>query len=127
MTTHQVHGGSARTGQHTGDVRRAWLMVVWFAAAFVLTSVLGLWALDLLGLSEGDLFLMARNVAGWVTEIAFTLVLLAPAALGVRFAVRALRHGVRWAAAALAVNAVLAGFVVYMFLDAVRMTYWPGG
>jgi hypothetical protein len=128
MSTQQAHGGFTWLGHGSSDTRKAWLMVPYFAAAFVLTSVAGVWALDLLGLGEGDLFLMAGNVAGWATEIAFALVLVAPAALGVVYAVRALRRGWHWAAGtALGVNAVLVGFVVYMFVDAVRMTYWPGG
>jgi hypothetical protein len=104
-------------------------MLPTFLAVFVLTSFVGEYVmLPWLGLHEGDLMLMERGVAGWVSEIAFALVLAAPALAGVAFAVRALRRAGRWQAwAGLAVNALLVLWVVYMFVDAVHMTYDPQG
>lgn len=55
------------------------------------------------------------------------MIVLAPPVLGVVFASKALRRGAHAAAwTALALNAVLVPVMAYTFLDAVRMTYWPG-
>ena len=109
------------------STRTAWVMVPVWVATFVVTSYAGVVVLDWLGLGEGDLWLFARNVWGWVAEIGFTLLVGAPAGVGIAYAVRALRRGARASAgAALALDSVLLLLVLYMFADAVRMTYWPG-
>lgn len=108
--------------------RRSFWMLPLFALAYVATSVVGFYVvIPLLGLSEGDLFLFARNAAGWAFELLFLLLVLAPPVLGVVFATRALRRGAHAAAwTALVLNALAGLVMVYTFLDAVRMTYWPG-
>jgi hypothetical protein len=107
--------------------RRAYWMLATFVGAYIVTSFVGLYVvIPLLGLSEGDLFLFARDVAGWAFEILFLLLVLSPLALGVVFAARALRHGARAGAwTALLLNAFFALVMLYTFLDAIRMTYWP--
>lgn len=63
--------------------RRSFWMLPLFALAYVATSVVGLYVvIPLLGLSEGDLFLFARNAAGWAFELLFLLLVLAPPVLG---------------------------------------------
>lgn len=107
--------------------RRSLWMLPTFVAAYVVTSLVGEYVmLPWLGLHEGDLMLMKRGVAGWASEIVFASILVAPAALGLVFAVAALRHGGRWRAwLGLALNAVLVVLVLYMFVDAIHMTYHP--
>jgi hypothetical protein len=101
-------------------------MVPVFAAVFLVTGVVGEYVvLDLLGLPEGSLFLMAGGLAGWAAEVGFDLVLLAVPVVGVVLARRALRAGAGRAAwAGLAVNALLALLVLYQFVDAIRMSYF---
>ena len=54
------------------------------------------------------------------------MVLIGPAVVGVSFAVAALRHSGRWSAwVGLILNVLLVAFVIYMFVDAVHMTYSP--
>jgi hypothetical protein len=102
------------------------MVPVWIAM-FIATSFAGVVVLEWLGLGKSDLFLFARDVWGWVAEIGFAALLAAPAALGLGYAVRALRRGAHaLAGAALAVHLLLLLVVLYMFADAVRMTYWPG-
>jgi hypothetical protein len=102
-------------------------MLPTFAVAAIVTSFVSEYVmLPWLGLHEGDLMLMERGVAGWASEIVFALLLLAPAALGLVFAVAALRHSGRWPAwVGLVLNAILIVIVVYSFVDAVHMTYNP--
>lgn len=108
--------------------RSLWMLPV-FLVAFLVTSFIGEYVmLPWLGLHEGDLMLMERGVAGWTSEIAFGLVLVAPAVTGVVFAIAALRTSGRWTAwVGLALNAILVAFVIYTFADAVHMTYYPQG
>ena len=107
--------------------RRSFWMLGLFVLAYFATSFVGLYiVVPLLGLNEGDLFLFARNPAGWAFEILFLLVVLAPPVLGVGYAAKALRRGAHAAAwTALVVNALFVLVMVYTFLDAIRMTYWP--
>jgi uncharacterized membrane protein len=96
-------------------------VVVYFVTGFVGEYVV----LDLLGLPEGSLFLMAGGVAGWVTEVGFALLLIAAPVAGVVFARRALsteRSRMAWAG--LVLNGLLVLVVVYTFVDAVRMSYF---
>lgn len=111
----------------TAWARRSLWMLPVFLAAFLVTSFVGEYVvLPWLGLDEGNLMLMERGGAGWVSEIAFALVLIAPAVAGVTFAIAALHHSGRWAAwVGLILNALLVALVVYMFADAVHMTYYP--
>lgn len=108
--------------------RSLWMLPA-FLVAFFVTGVVGEYVvLPRLGLNEGDLMLMQRGVAGWVCEVGFALVLAAPAVAGIVFAVAALRRSAHVSAwVALIANAALATVVLYMFLDAVHMTYYPQG
>ncbi len=125
-----VPGGTADSHQRPTrwTLWSLWMLPT-FLAVFVVTSFVGEYVmLPWLGLSEGDLMLMERGVAGWASEVAFALVLVAPAVLGMRFAAAALRHSGRWLAwVGLILNALLVAFVIYMFVDAVHMTYNPQG
>jgi hypothetical protein len=104
-------------------------MLPTFLVAFLVTSIVGEYVmLPWLGLNEGDLMLMDRGMAGWVSEVAFALVLVTPAVFGVIFAIAALRRSGRWPAwVGLILNALLVAFVIYMFVDAIHMTYDPQG
>ncbi len=109
--------------------RRSLWMVPLFLLVFVVTDMIGTWlVLDWLGLNEGDLLLMAGGFAGWATEIIFALVLVAAPVAGVWFAITALRRGGKGGAwAGLVLNALLILLVVFLFLDAIHMTYYPSG
>jgi hypothetical protein len=98
-----------------------------FGAIFIATSFIGEYVvLALLGLNEGDLWLMERGIAGWTAEILFTLVLVSAPVAGAWLAATALRHGGRWGAwLGLVLNALLILFTLYMFVDAILMTYYP--
>jgi hypothetical protein len=102
------------------------LMLAVFVLVYFVTGAFGEYVvLGWLGLPEGSLFLMAGGLAGWATEIAFALALVAPPVAGVWFAVRALRAGGRWPAwTGLVLNALLVLLVAYMFVDAIRMSYF---
>lgn len=117
----------------SADVRQAsrlagWslLMVPVFLVVFVVTSVVGEYVvLDLLGLPEGSLFLMEGGIAGWTAEVLFTVLLVSGPVTGVWLAVRALRRGGRGKAwAAVVLNGLLVLLVVYLFADAIRMSYF---
>jgi hypothetical protein len=101
-------------------------MLPLFVVVFYVTSYVGEYVvLDLLGLPEGSLFLMAGGFAGWAVEVTFALLLVAAPVAGVWWARRALKEGPsRTAWAALVANALLVLLVVYMFVDAVRMSYF---
>ena len=121
-------GGTAASDQKaTRWTRRSLWMLPTFLVVFLVTSFVGEYVmLPWLGLNEGDLMLMERGVAGWASEVAFAVVLVAPAVVGVTFAIAALRHSSRWSAwVGLILNALLVAFVIYMFVDAVHMTYHP--
>ena len=112
---------------HRQLTRRSLLMLPAFLLVFWLTDVVGTFLmLPLLGLKEGDLPLMARDLAGWTVETLLFLVAVAVPALGIGLARAALRRGGRAGAwAALVLNAATALLMVYVFADAVRMTYFP--
>jgi len=107
--------------------------------SFVMIAVYVLWALVLgffgslvlmpwLGLSEGDLLLMAGGAGGWVAEITMSLLMIVPAVVGIAAAVKSLRRGgraVTWIPLILFAMAVLQ--VAFSFLDAVHIAYWPQG
>ncbi|MGN6577227.1 MAG: hypothetical protein ACTHKG_16260 [Nocardioides sp.] len=101
-------------------------MLPLFAAAFFATSFFGEYVvLDLLGLPEGSLFLMAGGFAGWAVELGFVAVLLAAPVAGIWLARQALRSGSsRTAWTGLVANAFLVLLVAYLFVDAVRMSYF---
>lgn len=103
------------------------LMLPAFVVLYFVTSFIGLYlVLGLLGLGEGDLFLMERGFAGWATEVLFALVLASAPVAGAWFAVVALRRRGRWGAwTGLVLNGLLVLLVIYMFVDAVLMTYYP--
>lgn len=63
--------------------RDSLLMLPVFGAIFIATSFIGEYVvLGLLGLNEGDLWLMERGIAGWTAEILFTLVLVSAPVAG---------------------------------------------
>ena len=96
-------------------------VVVYFVTAFVGEYVV----LDLLDLPEGSLFLMAGGFAGWAVEILFALVLVSAPLAGTWLAVRAVRSGAGTKAwTGLVLNGLLVLLVLYMFIDAVRMSYF---
>lgn len=104
--------------------RRAWLALAVFVAVQLVVGVLTFPLLDLLGLAEGDVFLMSRDVAGWAVELGSVVLLAAPAVAGAVLGARAVRQGGGPGAwAALVVSALLLAFVGYGFVDDVRMTY----
>jgi hypothetical protein len=88
------HGGATASDQKgTAWSHRSLWMLPTFLAAFLVTSFVGEYVmLPWLGLHEGDLMLMERGIAGWASEVAFTLALVAPPVVGVAFAIAALRH-----------------------------------
>lgn len=102
------------------------LMMPVFVVVFLVTSFVGGYVvLHLLGLPEGALFLMEGGVAGWTAEVLFALLLAGAPVAGVWLAVRAIRRGGRRAAwAGLILNGLLVLVVVYMFVDAIRMSYF---
>ena len=122
--------GTAATDQKAAmrTHRSLWMLPVFFGA-FLVTSVIGEYVmLPWLGLNEGDLMLMERGVAGWASEIAFALVLVAPVVVGVVDAIAALRRSGGWLAwVGLTLNALLVAWVIYTFVDAIHMTYHPQG
>lgn len=124
------HGGTTASGQKVTEWthRSLWMLPI-FVVVFLVTSFVGEYVmLPWLGLHEGDLMLMERGVAGWASEVGFALALVAPAVVGVVYAITALRHSGRVAAwVGLILNALLVAFVIYMFVDAVHMTYYPQG
>lgn len=126
VTTPKPHTASHAPGHGARMTRRSLLMLPLFVVAFFVTSFVGEYVvLDLLGLPEGSLFLMEEGIAGWVTEIVFVLLLVAAPVAGVWFAVRALRDQGRWPAwTGLVLNALLVLFVAYMFVDAIRMSFF---
>jgi hypothetical protein len=99
MTALAPSVGGADARKVTVWTHRSLWMVPTFLAVFFVTSYVGQYVmLPWLGLGEGDLMLMERGVAGWTSEIAFGLLLVAPAVAGVVLAVAALRHAGRWTA-----------------------------
>ncbi|MFC8504064.1 hypothetical protein ACFUC1_17025 [Pedococcus sp. NPDC057267] len=125
LTPPRAAGRPVRT--HRQLTQWSLLVVPAFVLVFWLTDVVGTFLmLPLLGLHEGDLPLMARDVAGWTVTTLLFLVAVAAPALGMGLARAALRRGGRAGAwAALVLNAGTALLMVYVFADAVRMTYFP--
>jgi len=106
----------------------SFLMLVVYVVWYFALGMLGMMVLlPALGLSEGDLLLMAGGVAGWVAEVGMSLLLVAPLVVGVVLAVTAIRRGGRWAWVALVLNGLLVLQVVFAFLDTIHMTYYPQG
>lgn len=103
-----------------------WMVAV-FVGVYFLTSLIGVYLVfPMLGLREGDLFLFAHSVGGWVAAVVGWLLVAAAPVTGVVLAVRALRLGARastWAAFAL--NTLLTLFVAYGVFDEIRMAYFP--
>ena len=102
------------------------LMLPVFMVVFFVTSLVGEYVvLDLLGLPEGSMFLMEGGIAGWTAEVLFAVLLASGPVAGVWLAVRALRRGgQRKAWAGLILNGLLVLLVAYMFVDAIRMSYF---
>ena len=125
LTPPRTAGSPLRSARQL--TRWSLLMVPAFLVVFWTTDLIGTYVmLPLLGLEEGDLPLMARDLAGWTVETLLFLVAVAVPVLGVVLARTALRRGGRWGAwVALALNAATALLMVYVFADAVRMTYFP--
>lgn len=104
-----------------------WMLPV-FLVALIVSSIVGSALLSAFGLHEGDLLLMQRGVAGWAAEIGVSLLLVTPAVVGVVLATKALRHGAGRAAwVGLVANGLLVLWTAFVFANAVRMTYFPGG
>lgn len=104
------------------------MLVVYLGWALVLGFFSSLVLMPQLGLSEGDLLLMAGGVWGWVAQVGMSLLLVVPVVIGVVLAVRAVRRGGRWGAwLALLLNAMAIAQVAVALLDAVHMTYYPQG
>jgi hypothetical protein len=103
-------------------------MLALFAFAYMLTSFVGVYVVfPLLGLHEGDVYLFAHSVAGWVAAVGSWLVLAAAPVAGVMFAVRALRLEVsNRARLGLVLNALALLFTAYSVFDEIRMAYFPG-
>ena len=82
LTPPRAAGRPVRT--HRQLTRWSLLMLPAFLLVFWLTDVIGTFLmLPLLGLQEGDLPLMARDLAGWTVETLLFLVAIAVPALGV--------------------------------------------
>jgi hypothetical protein len=126
LTPHRpyVHAPVRDPGRLT---RRSFWMLAVFVGAYVVAALVGGLFMSLLDLQEGDLLLMAAGFGGWAAEIVTTAILFAAPAVGVWFAVRALRRGSDGKAwVAFALNALLVLWVLYMFADAIRVSYYPG-
>ena len=117
----------ARAGEDVRLTRWALWMVPGFAAVYFATSLVGLYLVfPLLGLNEGDIFLFARDAAGWAVSVVGWLLLACAPVAGLVLASRALRHGGRAGAwIALVLNAVLLLLTAYIAFDEIRMTYFP--
>lgn len=104
-----------------------WMLAL-FAFAYMLTTFVGVYVVfPLLGLQEGDVYLFAHSVAGWLAALASWLVLAAAPVAGVMFAVRALRLEVaNRARLGLVLNALALLFTAYLVFDEIRMAYFPG-
>jgi uncharacterized membrane protein len=103
-------------------------MLALFAFAYMLTSFVGAYLVfPVLGLKEGDVYLFAHSVAGWVAAAASWLVLAAAPVAGVVFGVRALRlEASNRARLGLVLNGLALLFTVYLVFDEIRMAYFPG-
>lgn len=108
--------------------RRSVLMLAVFVVVYLVTSFVGLYVvLPALGLHEGDLFLFAHSVAGWVAAVVGWLLLAAAPVAGLALGVRARRLGARaTAVVGIALNALVLLLVAYMVFDEIRMAYIPG-
>ena len=94
-----------------------------FLGAFVVATVVGNWFLHLLDLHEGDLLLMAHSAAGWAAEVGTTLLLLAAPVVGAVYGLAAVRAGARRTWWWLVLNGLLVVWVLFVFVDDVRMSY----
>ncbi|MGN6330160.1 MAG: hypothetical protein ACTHOD_00715 [Motilibacteraceae bacterium] len=108
--------------------RWSFLMLPTALLLAVVLVVPSVWVLHLLGLQEGDLLLMAGGWAGWTAESAFDLAQAVPLLAGMWLATRALRLGAHWPGwLALGLNAAGVLLCVYVYVDAISLTYWPSG
>jgi hypothetical protein len=109
--------------------RLSFVMIAVYVLVAVILGFFGsLVLMPWLGLSEGDLLLMAGGTAGWVAEITMSLLLIVPAVVGVVAAAKSLRRGgppVTWVPLVLLTMAGLQ--VILAFVDAIHMTYYPQG
>lgn len=103
------------------------MIVVYVVWALVLGMTLGALLMSWLGLSEGDLLLMAGGAGGWLSSIAMSALIAVPLVLGTVLGVKAVRRGSRRVWIALVINVLLLAQIVFAFLDAIRMTYHPEG
>ncbi|HET8616401.1 MAG TPA: hypothetical protein VFL94_12810 [Actinomycetales bacterium] len=107
--------------------RWSYAMLLAFVLAYAVAGVVGYWLLGALGLNDGDLLLMDRSVVGWVTEVGLTLVLLAPPAVGIALAIRAVRAGARTLAfVAAALNGSLVLIALVTLVGNIWITYVRG-
>jgi hypothetical protein len=103
-----------------------WMVAV-FVGVYFLTSLIGsTLVFPMLGLQEGDLFLFAHSIGGWVAAVVGWLLLAAGPVTGVVLAVRALRLGAHASAwVAFVLNVLITLFVAYSVFDEIRMAYFP--
>lgn len=129
MTTAPSPGAATHPNHRVAGLTRwSLLMVPIFVVVWTVLDVLSLWVLELLDLHEGDLFLMQRGFAGWATQVLFFLVAAIAPVVGVWLAVAALRGRGKWHAwVGLVLNALAIVLLVYVFIDAIHLTYYPGG
>lgn len=120
--------------KQTSDVFRGKQLArwsLWMPAAFVViyfvTAFVGLYIVfPALGLQEGDLFLFAHSVGGWVAAVVGWLLLAAAPVTGLVLGIRARREGAgRTSVVGIVLNAAVALFVAYLVFDEIRMAYIP--
>lgn len=128
MTTHRGHIAGMPDWEGPSRLTRlSWAMVPASLIVWGLVSSALFYALKgPLGLREGEVLLMARNAGGWFAETGSFLISVAAPLAGVVFGVAGFRRGGRGLSlAAVAVNTCLCLLVLYSFIDAIHMTYFP--
>lgn len=105
--------------------RWSWAMVPVFVVVWFVLGIVTFLSLDLFGLVEGDLVLMAHSVAAWVFFVVCWLVIAAVPVTGLTLAAWARRAGARVVAWSLPMtaNAAVLLLVAYQVFDEIRMSY----